>query len=306
VSMFMVKDVKRSTILNLKKSEFIEMWDTAVDCIKKAIDFFRGYGVVVSRLLPYPALIVPFAYFFYKHKRNPVGPTKKMLEDFFWRASLGVRYSSGVEGKLTQDVAKIDKIIEGKLPTYEWTVDVSLEQLKNPQWGAFATGRSSIKAILCLFAMHKPKSFDNNQDVIIDNSWLKVSTSKNYHHFFPKAYMRKNYPEMNYWLYNHILNITIVDEFLNKGKIKAKAPSMYMKSFIRENDDIEQTMKTHLIGNFDRFGISTDEYMKFFNQRAKWVNKELEKRIIPQQTGNEQQLEEVEVTDEVEGDDLED
>lgn len=306
VSMFMVKDVKRSTILNLKKSEFIEMWDTAVDCIKKAIDFFRGYGVVVSRLLPYPALIVPFAYFFYKHKRNPVGPTKKMLEDFFWRASLGVRYSSGVEGKLTQDVAKIDKIIEGKLPTYEWTVDVSLEQLKNPQWGAFATGRSSIKAILCLFAMHKPKSFDNNQDVIIDNSWLKVSTSKNYHHFFPKAYMRKNYPEMNYWLYNHILNITIVDEFLNKGKIKAKAPSMYMKSFIRENEDIEQTMKTHLIGNFDRFGISTDEYMKFFNQRARWVNKELEKRIIPQQTGNEQQLEEVEVTDEVEGDDLED
>lgn len=307
VSMFMVKDVKRSTILNLKKSEFIAMWDTTTDCIKKAVDFFRGYGVVVSRLLPYPALIVPFAYFFFKNKRNPVGTTKKMLEDFFWRASLGVRYSSGVEGKLTQDVSKIDKIIEGTLPTYEWSVDVSIDQLKNPQWGAFATGRSSIKAILCLYAMHKPKSFDNNQDVIIDNSWLKVSTSKNYHHFFPKAYMRKNYSDMSYWLYNHILNITIVDEFLNKGKIKAKAPSMYMKSFIRENEEIQQTMKTHLIGNFDHFGIFTDDYMKFFNKRAKWVNKELEKRIISQQTGSEQQLEELEVvSEEIEEDELDD
>lgn len=295
VSMFMVKDTKRSTILKLPKAEFIEMWDPAVDCIKKAVDFFRGYGVVVSRLLPYPALVVPFAYFFYKHTKNPTGQTKKMLEDFFWRASLGVRYSSGVEGKLVQDVAKIDKIIEGQLPTYEWSIDITPDRLRSPQWGAFSTGRSSIKAILCLFAMHKPKSFDSNQDVIIDNSWLKASTSKNYHHFFPRAYMKKNYPEMDYWLYNHILNITIVDDFLNKARIKAKAPSIYMKTFIRENETIEATMKTHLIGNFEKFGISTDEYLKFFNQRAKWVSRELEKRTIPQLTGEEQQVEELEL-----------
>ena len=304
VSMLIAKDVKRSTILNLKKSEFIEGWDIAVDCIKKAIDFFRGYGVVVSRLLPYPALIVPFAYFFNQHKGNPTGKTKKMLEDFFWRASLGARYSSGVEGKLAQDVGKIDKIIEGRLPAYEWSVDVSVERLKKPQWGAFATGRSFIKAILCLYAIHKPKSFDNNQDVIIDNSWLKVSTSKNYHHFFPKGFMRKSYPNMEYWLYNHILNITIVDDFLNKGKIKAKAPSIYMKSFLRSNEDIEKTMSTHLIGDFDRFGISNDDYMKFLNQRAKKVSKELEKRMIPQPTGNEQQQEELEIVDEVDASDL--
>lgn len=292
VSMLLVKDVKRSTILSLKKADFIAMWDTAMDCIKKAVDFFRGYGVVVSRLLPYPALIVPFSYFFFKHKKNPNNATKKLLEDFFWRVSLGVRYSSGVEGKLSQDVGKIDKILEGKLPSYEWSIDVGVDQLKNSQWGAFVTGRSSIKAILCLYAIHKPKSFDNNQDVIIDNSWLKVSTSKNYHHFFPKAYMRKRYPEMEYWQYNHILNITIVDDFLNKGRIKAKAPSQYMSTFAKENPEIEATMKTHLIGNFERFGIATDDYVKFFDKRAKWVSRALEKRIMLQQTGNEQQTEE--------------
>jgi hypothetical protein len=108
---------------------------------------------------------------------------------------------------------------------------------------------------------------------------------------------------MDYWLYNHILNITIVDDSLNKNKIKAKAPSMYMKAFIRENENIQQTMKTHLIKDFERFGITTDDYSKFFNQRARLVSKELEKRIIPQETGLEDQIEEQVTTEEMTFDD---
>jgi hypothetical protein len=294
VSMLLKKDVKRSAILKLDKHEFIKMWPTAVDCIKKSIDFFRGYGVVVSRLLPYPALIVPFSYFFHKHKNNPTGDMKKRLEDFFWRVSLGTRYSSAVESKMAQDVQKIDRILVDKQPKYEWSIDVTPENLMELSVGWFGTGRSLVKAILCLYAMHKPKSFDSNQDVIIDNSWLKVSTSKNYHHFFPRAYMKKSHPDVSYWVVNHILNITIVDDFLNKSKIKAKAPSHYMEQFRQENDDIEKTMKTHLIGNFDKFGINDDDYNKFFKERAKLVSRELTKRLIEQETGHEEQVEEFE------------
>ena len=297
VSMLLKKDVKRNTILKLDKKEFIKMWPTAVDCIKKSVDFFRAYGVTVSRLLPYPALIVPFSYFFFKHKNNPTGDMKKRLEDYFWRVSMGTRYSSAVESKMAQDVVKIDKILDNKLPKYEWSIDVSAENLMDPIVGWFGTGRSLVKAILCLYAIHKPKSFDSGQDVIIDNSWLKVSTSKNYHHFFPRAYMKKLNPEMNYWLVNHILNITIVDDFLNKTKIRAKAPSIYMKQFIRENEEIEKTMRTHLIGNLSAYGVLDDDYDKFFKKRARWVSKELSKRIIEQSTGYEEQVELLDETD---------
>ncbi|MBK7587933.1 MAG: hypothetical protein IPI22_06130 [Bacteroidetes bacterium] len=82
--------------------KFISIWDEAVECIKSSIDFFRSYGIPVSRILPYYALIVPFSYYFYKHKQSPVGKVKEMLE-ISWRA-LGFRYSSGVESKLTQDL----------------------------------------------------------------------------------------------------------------------------------------------------------------------------------------------------------
>ena len=61
---------------------------------------------------------------------------------------------------------------------------------------------------------------------------LKQANSKNYHHFFPRAYLTKKGEEK--FKINHILNITIVDDFLNKNKIRAKAPSKYMKEFLND------------------------------------------------------------------------
>ncbi len=292
VAMLLVKDVKRKTILSLKKEQIIAIWPEAVDAIEKAIDFFKGYGIPVSRLLPYSTLIVPFAYYFHKSKVNsPTGEARKMLEDFFWRVSLGTRYSSGVESKLLQDVQKIDKIIKGGQPKYEWSIDISEENLLDPNTTWFSTSRSFVLGILCLYAQQRPKSFNTNQLVTIDNSWLKVSTSKNYHHFFPMAYMKKKDPNRNYWEYNNVLNITIVDGYLNKNLIRAKAPAAYMEKFVGENPDIVKTMKTHLIGDLDRFGVWENDFDKFIRSRAKWVSRELSKRIIEQETGNEAQTE---------------
>jgi hypothetical protein len=288
VAMLIAKDCTRKTILKLPKQEFVDTWGETVDCVKRSVDFFRSFGIPVSRLVPYNALLVPFSYFFHKHKTKPTGRMKAMLDDFFWRVSLGNRYSSGVESKLAQDVGKIDRIIEGELPAYEWAIDISPETLMSQSMGWFGTGRSYIKALLCLYAMQKPKSFDNNLDVNIDNSWLKISTSKNYHHFFPKAWMKKNYPDKNVAEYNHILNVTIVDDFLNKNQIRAAAPATYMKKFATENDRIEDTMKTHLIDNLDAFGIWNNDYDAFYSERAKAISAELSKRIIEQRTGNEQ------------------
>ena len=297
ISLLLKRDCKRKTILKLDKQEFINTWDDAVESIRGAVDFFRSFGIPVSKLLPYNALIVPFGYFFYHHQNNPTGDVFKLLEDFFWRTSLGFRYSSAVEGKLAQDIEKIDKILKGEQPRYEWMIDISEEFIRNN--GYFGTGRSLIKAILCLYSMQNPKSFDNNLDVTIDNSWLKIATSKNYHHFFPKKYMERNQPEWEYWQYNHIANITIVDGFLNKNKIRAKAPSDYMNKFKEQNNQLENTMKTHLIDNLDEFGIWEDNYEKFFDQRIKKISKELEERIIPQRTKNKN-LEKYEDIDQME------
>ncbi|MEZ5047410.1 MAG: DUF262 domain-containing protein [Chitinophagaceae bacterium] len=296
VAMLLTKNCTKKSILQLDKMKFINIWDEAVECIKSSIDFFRSYGIPVSRILPYYALIVPFSYYFYKHKQSPVGKMKEMLEDFFWRASLGFRYSSGVESKLAQDITKIENIIEGKLPKYEWAINVNKEFVETNGW--FSTGKSFIKAVLCLYAKQKPKRFNNNLDVIIDNSYLKIASSKNYHHFFPKAWLKKNQPSVDGFKVNHIVNITIVDDFLNKNIIRAKSPSVYMTDFKEKNTELADTMKTHLI-DVDNDGIWSNDFLTFYNNRLTAITTKLNNFIIPQDTTG-QNLEVYEDVEEVE------
>jgi hypothetical protein len=278
VAVLLRKECSKSVILKLGKNDFINIWPAAIDAIERAIDYFRNYyRVPVSKLLPYNGLIVPFSYFFYHHPNRPTGDKQKYLQDFFWRTSLGGRYSHSLESRIAQDIKKIDSILKDELPKYEYPVDLTPEFITKNGW--FGTGRSYIKAILCLFAYHQPKSFMDNSIVRISNDWLKQSNSKNYHHFFPKAYLRaENYEE---FYINHIVNITIVDDFLNKREIGHKAPSQYMRPFAKKNPSIEATMKTHLI-SLDRFGIWKNDYGKFFEKRCEAIAKELQKRVIQQ------------------------
>jgi len=280
ISIILSKECKRQVILQINKNDFISVWAQAIDAIERTVEYFKNsYRIPVSQLLPYNALIIPFSYFFFHHNDKPTGDKKKYLEDFFWRCSLSGRYSSAVESKLAQDIKRIEQILSGELPSYDWSIDTSEEFVKNNGW--FSAARSYIKAILCIYAYHEPKSFNDNAIVNIGNYWLKQANSKNYHHFFPKAHLKtKNYDP---FYINHILNITIVDDFLNKREIGAKAPSKYMTKFQQVNSSLDCTMMTHLIEDLNSFGIWDDDYDKFFNKRAEVISRELSKRIIKQE-----------------------
>lgn len=286
ISMILKKECKRKVILDIAKNDFIDLWPDATDAIEKAVEYFKNYyRIPVSKLLPYNTLIVPFAYFFYKHKDKPTGNKQKYLQDYFWRCALSGRFSSSTESKLAQDIKRIDTILNDELPKYDWSIDCSTEFIIKNGW--FSAGRSYVKAILCIYAYQQPKSFIDDSIVNISNDWLKQANSRNYHHFFPKAFLKKQNEDEFY--INHILNITIVDDFLNKKSIRAKAPSKYMREFIKVNPSITETMKTHLIGDFDTFGILDDDYDKFFEKRAEWVSEEICSRIIKQDVDNEAQ-----------------
>lgn len=277
VAQILKKDSKRQTILDIEKEVFIQTWPKVVDSIECAVEHFRNViRIPVSRLLPYLDLLVPFAYFFYHHSEQPTAKQAKELENFFWRCSLADRYSSSVDSKLTQDIKRVDLILRNKTPDYDWKIDTSAEYLIENGW--FSTGTSFIKAILCIMAYQRPLSFNNNGIVRINNDWLKQSNSKNYHHFFPKAFLKKNGVDKIFA--NNILNITIVDDYLNKREIGAKSPSQYMKKFKTSNPELTETMKTHLIGDLTEFGIWDNDYNTFIHKRAEIISKEIKKRII--------------------------
>lgn len=181
--LLMVGQCQKQDILRLNTTEFRKTWPRVEDAVESACDYFRSYfRIPVSKLLPYAALIVPFGYYFAKSDREPRGEQRKWMRELFWRISLSGRYTSAVETKRAVDIKRVEMTLQGKEPDYDEGVDVSAASVQLN--GYFNTGRSFIKAILCLYAYQQPESFASRAKVRVANDWLKRANSKNYHHFF--------------------------------------------------------------------------------------------------------------------------
>ncbi|MYE29261.1 MAG: DUF262 domain-containing protein [Gammaproteobacteria bacterium] len=268
------KECKRKTILALDKQAIIDNWSDAISALKDSIDYFRStYRIPVSQLLPYDSLLVPFSYFFFQNKKKPESDQRRYLEEYFWRMSLSYRYSSSTESRLAQDIKRIDQILKNQRPDYA-DIKVYLDSPQSLIDSYFSAGNSYCKAVLCLLAYQEPKDFQDNGKVILDNSWLKIASSKNYHHFFPKKFLENNEIANS----NSLVNITFVSDRLNKRTIRARAPSRYIADFSDENSDINKALNSHFI-DINGFGIESDDYDTFLKARAKRIFDELKVRI---------------------------
>jgi hypothetical protein len=279
IAAYIGKQIRRRDILKLDKQAFIQSWPVVKDGIFAAVDYVRSHlRIPVSRLLPYNALLVPLTYFFINNDGKMPSPGQdKLLSQYFWWASLTNRFSSAVETKVAQDLERMDAILADETPDYRGEeLHLTMDDLR---WRSFSTGDAFCRAIICLYAYFIPRSFANDNLVRLDNSWLKMANSRNYHHFFPKSYLRRQGFED--WQANAVLNITIVDDYLNKHKIRAQSPGKYMRTFQEGNPKLAETMKTHLIDDMDAYGIWEDDYERFIERRGERVLAELNKRLEP-------------------------
>ena len=277
VAAITLRAVRSKDILKIRRETFIDQWEPMKASLFTAIDFIRSeLRVPVSQLVPYPAIVVPLVYFFYASTdKKPNIEQVRLLEQFFYWAGLTERYGSGTESKLSEDFNKMDAILKGTMPTYAST-ELSIAPQKIAEtW--FSAGNGYCKAILCLLAYQQPKSFDTNGVVILDNSHLKIATSRNYHHFFPKAYLdsvdKSKEP-------NLIANITLIDGYSNKHRIGKKAPSEYTGKFAKANEVLADTLQTHLVRDVEGYGVNADDYDLFIKRRSKAIALALNVKLL--------------------------
>lgn len=259
-------EIQRSKMLALPKNDFIDAWAETTASLRKAIDFARtALGALVYQLLPYPAALIPLAWFFAKNGgKDPDAIQKKRLMQLFFWIALTSRYSSATESKVASDIKKTEKILAGEAPDYGNDMIKLNPATFGQTW--FSAGNAICKAVLCLLALQNPKSFKSDTAVILDNSWLSRSNSRNYHHFFPRAWLRKkNYDD---WQQNCVANITLVkaDENLDIG---AKPPAQYIAKFASDNPNIDADLASQLIP--DRQAIEANDYDAFISRRGKLI-----------------------------------
>lgn len=277
------KDCKRKDILDINKQDFIRIWDSGVKAIKLAVDNFKSvYNIPVSKLLPYDSLIVPLSYLFFINNLNPdlTNEQTKIFEKYMYRVAFSQRFSSATETKLSADLKVMNKIKNAEAFNFEELVPLTLprkkeelaELIKNIN---FSTSNRFCIGILDIMVNKFPKKFSNNGNVILDNSYLMRANSANYHHFFPKAYLAAKGIQNE----NSIVNIVLIDNYLNQNEIRAKAPSEYIKDFTKENNKLAETLKSHLIDDINEFGISDDNYEQFITKRSLKIAEEIISKI---------------------------
>ena len=288
VAAITLRNVRSRDILKIPRDAFIANWEPMKSSLFMAIDFVRSeLRVPVSQLLPYPALLVSLTYFFHATaNRKPKNEQVHLLEQFFYWAALNERYSSGAESKLAEDFNKMDSIVKEMTPDYlspELAVDAKVIETT---W--FSANNAYCKAILCLLAYQQPKSFDTNGLVILDNSNLKIATSRNYHHFFPKMYLQNHDKDKEP---NLIANITLIDGYSNKHRIGKKAPSEYLAKFKKTNKVLPETLETHLINDVEKYGVEDDDYDTFIQRRSRAIASALSVKLLsmtPQEAASEE------------------
>lgn len=277
VAAITLRAVRGKDILKIRRETFIDQWEPMKAALFTAIDFIRSeLRVPVSQLVPYPALLVPLVYFFNATaNKKPSIEQVRLLEQFFYWAGLTERYGSSTESKMSEDFNKMDAIVKGTEPGYAST-ELSITPQKIAEtW--FSAGNGYCKAILCLLAYQQPKSFDTNGLVILDNSNLKIATSRNYHHFFPKAYLANTDKSQEP---NLIANITLIDGYSNKHRIGKKPPSEYTSKFAKTNEALPATLQTHLISDIEGYGINADNYITFIGRRSKAIALALNVKLL--------------------------
>jgi hypothetical protein len=236
------------------------------ETIFAAIDHMQSHlGVAVSRILPYPVLLVAFSHFFDRNKLKPANHDQsRYLAEYFYRAGLSNRYSSGTAVKMLGDLQKMKSIAQGKRPSYKGEdLEITPDTFRTK---TFAINDAFSKTVLCLLASKGPRNLQTNGLIKLNNSWLRKSSSRNIHHIFPKAWIKKHgKPD---WDANVIANIMLADEYLNQRIMTSKSPSEYLKIMRCSRSNLETAMGSQLMGPICLLAVEENNFPDFVRNRS--------------------------------------
>ena len=244
-----------------------------------AVEHLKGqnYGVLVSNLLPYERLIVPFTYFHYVIGNKHISPQQeRYLVDFFWRCIIGKRYNSSADTNMNTDIGKIKAILEGTVPNQEPVILSPKAIFDN---GRFSLSSAYVIGMLCLMASAAPQSFAVGRTINITNDAVSNAAKKQYHHFFPLKSTIVTGNASYKAIANNVVNIVFMDAVTN-DQISNRNPSDYISEFAVDNPNLAIALESHYISE-QGYGIGEDDFILFLNARSRAFYNKLCGMIIP-------------------------
>ena len=261
---------KFKTLGSLKKDELEVGWVGAKKSITFALNFLTSNLKIDSlALLSSPFIVHAIAYWGEINKYNVSQTEAAAMRRWALIANTKSAYSSSAESKLDADLLSLRSgagaagLLQ-RLETQLGRLDVTEAEIQSK-----STNSGYFKAMFIAFREDGAKDWTSKLEISVRHRGSEHKLQ--FHHIFPKAFLRQNYPELRRNQVNDISNLAFISGKTNRD-ISAKPPSEYLKKII-ESKDVE-LLNLQLIPTE---GEILDEYSydDFLTKRRKLIVKRI-------------------------------
>ena len=252
--------------------------------MEQVVDYLSTeFLVQTSDFLPHSHQLVPLTFLF---SRGGITSTELngAIKHWFWTTSFSKRYAGSTDSHMDEDISFFSRIIGGSADVSEvtrYSYRVSVADLINRE---FSIATPITRAFLLLLAQKKPQSLINGKIIDLGKS-LSSYNRKEYHHIFPKDYLRRKGINR----INSLCNFCFLPSSTNK-QITNRPPSQYLyelqqvmfapdTSEQNRKNSLEEILKSNLMPIDDDIYLH-DHYIRFLEERAAVILAFLESQLI--------------------------
>lgn len=257
--------IKKTTvtkeILELSPESIRDNSELLIKSIEKSLDYLQQeFNIISEDFLPKPQVLVPLSFLFSK-VHSPTAEQNRVIKQWFWRVAFSDRYSAGTDKKMDEDIKFFEKVLDNNFSNLtKYSISINSNFFKTQK---LSKSNAFCKATLLMLSKEIPLDLTNG--IKIDTgSALSVYNRKEYHHIFPKAFLKNEY-KLNDDKINVIGNFCFLPASSNKV-ISDKRPSIYFKEKIPQ-EDFTKILESNIIPTDIKI-YENDDYETFLEKRS--------------------------------------
>jgi hypothetical protein len=260
-----IKEQSLMTLRDLTKDQMRSLITTTKGALLRTVDLLSTEFRIYSwDFLSYEALAVVICHLYAKH--NHLTPEQvRRIRQWFWRAAFGERYKVGGEGFVSNDLKLVHSFVIdgsgtpddfGKPPTAEEWLTIS-----------FRSNVSRTRAFVLALASLAPRNLTNGGIIDVAQA-LSSYNKKQFHHIYPRAYLRKIKASTND---NLVVNICMLAAAGNNA-ISDDDPNKYLPQRANElGGSADTVFSSNGMPTPSSFDYSKADYDQFLTARSEIV-----------------------------------
>ncbi len=269
-------------ILLSSTEDFVDLWNTSVDAMERAIEMLRHpheFGVTSSKYLPYVSILPAFSAL-QEHVRHL--PADQRLEGqrkvrfWYWASIFTNRYSGSVESTAARDFQDVRLWIQ-KPDAEPPLIQEFKSKFKNLELRREVKfGSSTYNGLFNLLIMNGAR------DWVTGN--IPANGALDDHHIVPASWGEENLQDRSV---HSILNRTPLLDETNRHVIGKKLPNEYLPELIAKSGEnhVRAILESHLISpaSFDilmRDNFSLEDFEEFIKERQRTFIEAIESLLI--------------------------